>query len=106
MKITLSRQIPKALFQAYQSVTFFTGFSKNHKILLIFSKKYAIISYGACRCDGIGRRAGLKIQSWRQGAGSTPATGTTKKVSFVHLTKETFFNDIRSLARTGDISSI
>ena len=28
------------------------------------------------RCDGIGRRAGLKIQSWRQGAGSTPATGT------------------------------
>ena len=32
-----------------------------------------------CRCDGIGRRAGLKIQSWRQGAGSTPATGTIKK---------------------------
>ena len=28
------------------------------------------------RCDGIGRRAGLKIQSWRQGAGSTPASGT------------------------------
>ena len=31
------------------------------------------------RCDGIGRRAGLKIQSWQQGAGSTPATGTIPK---------------------------
>ena len=29
-----------------------------------------------CRRDGIGRRAGLKIQSWQQGAGSTPAAGT------------------------------
>ena len=28
------------------------------------------------RNDGIGRRAGLKIQSWQQGAGSTPASGT------------------------------
>ena len=35
--------------------------------------------YPRCRCDGIGRRAGLKIQSWQQGAGSTPATGTIKK---------------------------
>ena len=34
------------------------------------------------RCDGIGRRAGLKIQSWRQGAGSTPATGTKKRRQF------------------------
>ena len=39
------------------------------------------------RCDGIGRRAGLKIQSWRQGAGSTPATGTNP---FVSLTKGFF----------------
>ena len=31
-----------------------------------------------CRRDGIGRRAGLKIQSWQQGAGSTPAAGTKK----------------------------
>ena len=29
------------------------------------------------RRDGIGRRAGLKIRSWQQGAGSTPAAGTT-----------------------------
>ena len=28
------------------------------------------------RCDGIGRRAGLKIPWWRHRAGSTPATGT------------------------------
>ena len=31
------------------------------------------------RRDGIGRRAGLKIRSWRQGAGSTPAAGTKKE---------------------------
>ena len=30
-----------------------------------------------CRCDGIGRRARLKIWSWQQGTGSTPVTGTT-----------------------------
>ena len=36
-----------------------------------------------CRRDGIGRRAGLKIRSWRQGAGSTPAAGTIKTVSFL-----------------------
>ena len=29
-----------------------------------------------CRCDGIGRRTGFKIQRWRHRAGSTPATGT------------------------------
>ena len=37
------------------------------------------------RCDGIGRRAGLKIRSWRQGAGSTPATGTIKKKQGIRL---------------------
>ena len=29
-----------------------------------------------CRYDGIGRRAGLKIQWWRHRTGSTPVTGT------------------------------
>ena len=29
-----------------------------------------------CRCDGIGRRSGLKIHRWRHRAGSSPATGT------------------------------
>ena len=28
------------------------------------------------RCDGIGRRNGLKIRRWQHRAGSTPATGT------------------------------
>ena len=46
------------------------------------------------RCDGIGRRAGLKIRSWQQGAGSTPATGTIKKVTFVYQTRVTFLNDV------------
>ena len=31
-----------------------------------------------CRNDGIGRRAGLKIQWWRHRAGSTPASGTSR----------------------------
>ena len=30
-----------------------------------------------CRCDGIGRRSGLKIHRWRQRTGSSPVTGTT-----------------------------
>ena len=34
------------------------------------------IKFHICRCDGIGRRARLKIWSWQQGAGSTPAAGT------------------------------
>ena len=29
------------------------------------------------RCDGIGRRARLKISWWQHRAGSTPATGTS-----------------------------
>ncbi len=29
-----------------------------------------------CRCDGIGRRSGLKIRRWQHHAGSSPATGT------------------------------
>ena len=40
------------------------------------------------RCDGIGRRAGLKIQSWRQGAGSTPATGTKTKNQVLDLVSD------------------
>ncbi len=36
------------------------------------------------RCDGIGRRVGLKIQWWQHRAGSTPATGTRKEPTFVY----------------------
>ena len=34
-----------------------------------------------CRCDGIGRRSGLKVHRWRHRAGSSPATGTNKSHS-------------------------
>ncbi len=40
-----------------------------------------VIVYNAfctCRCDGIGRRSGLKIHRWRQRTGSSPVTGTIK----------------------------
>ena len=33
-----------------------------------------------CRCDGIGRRSGLKIHRWRQRTGSSPVTGTIKRL--------------------------
>ena len=44
-------------------------------------EKEAIMVYNipACRCDGIGRRDGLKIRWWRHRAGSSPATGTTSE---------------------------
>ena len=41
-----------------------------------------------CRCDGTGRRTGLKIPRWQHRAGSTPATGTNKKG---HLERCPFF---------------
>ena len=34
-----------------------------------------------CRCDGIGRRSGLKIHRWRHRAGSSPATGTNQSLT-------------------------
>ncbi len=34
-------------------------------------------TFRTCRCDGIGRRSGLKIHRWRQRTGSSPVTGTT-----------------------------
>ena len=33
-----------------------------------------------CRCDGIGRRSGLKIHRQRWRAGSSPATGTSSEI--------------------------
>ena len=67
----------------------------------------------SCRCDGIGRRSGLKIHRWRHRAGSSPATGTTseqsplcfdaflcnghKKASFARFLAPPFQNRSRSL---------
>ena len=38
-------------------------------------------NYCTRRCDGIGRRSGLKIRRWRQRGGPSPPTGTTKVLS-------------------------
>ena len=38
-----------------------------------------------CRCDGIGRRSGLKIHRWRQRTGSSPVTGTTSEQALYRL---------------------
>lgn len=35
-----------------------------------------VAHYTSCRDGGTGRRTGLKIQRWRQRAGSIPAPGT------------------------------
>jgi hypothetical protein len=39
-----------------------------------------VVHYTSCRDGGTGRRTGLKIQRWRQRAGSIPAPGTTLRV--------------------------
>ena len=46
---------------------------------LIFTARCAIIKKLIRRCDGIGRRDGLKIRWWRHRVGSSPTTGTNKK---------------------------
>ena len=38
-----------------------------------------------CRCDGIGRRSGLKIRRWRQRTGSSLVTGTTSEQALYRL---------------------
>ena len=64
----------------------------------------------ACRCDGIGRRDGLKIRWWQHRVGSSPTTGTTKEVTFVYQKLLLFFIQAAGLAyhqpRRGCISSI
>jgi hypothetical protein len=39
-----------------------------------------VVHYTSCRDGGTGRRTGLKIQRWRQRAGSIPAPGTKLQV--------------------------
>lgn len=41
-----------------------------------------VVHYTSCRDGGTGRRTGLKIQRWRQRAGSIPAPGTTLSCFF------------------------
>lgn len=45
------------------------------------SKSYVAV---LCRCDGIGRREGLKILWWKHRVGSTPTIGTNGMVDIIH----------------------
>ena len=47
-----------------------------------------------CRCDGIGRRSGLKIHRQRWRAGSSPATGTTLEQALCRLLR--LFSKVRA----------
>ena len=69
-------------------------------LLLLFCEIACIIlkhDVSACRCDGIGRRAGLKIQWWRHRTGSTPVTGTTRLSLDVH--RAPHFRGVRFVLR-------
>ena len=50
-----------------------------------------------CRCDGIGRRSGLKIHRWRQRTGSSPVTGTTSEQALYRLLR--LFSKVRARSR-------
>ena len=45
-----------------------------------------------CRCDGIGRRSGLKIHRWRQRTGSSPVTGTSSSQATYRLRRAFSFH--------------
>ena len=47
-----------------------------------------------CRCDGIGRRDGLKIRWWRHRVGSSPTTGTTSEQALYRLLR--LFSKVRA----------
>ena len=49
---------------------------KSHRLFYEFYRHFI------CRCDGIGRRSGLKIHRQQWHAGSSPATGTIKGVVY------------------------
>ncbi len=51
---------------------------KNSHKPLAFLRCILYNHFRTCRCDGIGRRSGLKIHRWRHRAGSSPATGTNR----------------------------
>ena len=67
---------------------FFCGFRQK---VLAFSVFVLYNSPCTCRCDGIGRRSGLKIHRQRWRTGSSPVTGTIKETSFVYQGKRGFF---------------
>ena len=80
-----------------------------HNFFLPSGQSSCIIVAGSiCRCDGIGRRSGLKIHRQRWRTGSTPVTGTTNgapalQVRFVfsgglmHRSKKAYKKHTRTL---------
>ena len=56
--------------------------------------------WAPCRCDGIGRRSGLKIHRWRHRAGSSPATGTKIAPKF-RASEQFFLPDCSHMDGTG-----
>ena len=51
-----------------------------------------ILLHQICRCDGIGRRSGLKIHRWRQRTGSSPVTGTNSSQAAYRLRRAFSFH--------------
>ena len=50
------------------------------------------IPVSTCRCDGIGRRDGLKIRWWRHRVGSSPTTGTSSSQATYRLRRAFSFH--------------
>ena len=74
---------------------------------LILQKRAKCVIIVTRRCDGIGRRAGLKIQSWQQGAGSTPATGTRTEPTVDTIISCRFVTFLpQNLCGSGDFSFV
>ena len=67
------------IFYIAAGLFFSLNFGIRNKMLASFFILLYTIRAHFCRCDGIGRRSGLKIHRWRQRAGSSPATGTKNR---------------------------
>ena len=75
-------------------------FWKPAKSLLNFPGGVCIIKNCNCRCDGIGRRDGLKIRWWRHRVGSSPTTGTTSSRTSYRSRRRFLFQSKRHLSFT------
>ena len=60
---------------------------------LLFSKNRIFI----CRCGGIGRRKGLKIPRFNDRAGSSPASGTKKRIALLGYPFFVYFDHLDGL---------
>ena len=83
----------------------FPGFSPK-----IFLANYRTIPYNnaciMCRCDGIGRRDGLKIRWWRHRVGSSPTTGTSSSQASYRLRRAFYAPHQKLIVRSLCCSSL